>query len=46
LKQKKKRDLKKNYVPIDYMKIDGQVEAKDPICTFNEGEVGKSTSYT
>lgn len=28
------------------MKIDGQVEEKDPICTFNEGKVRKFTSYT
>lgn len=27
------------------MKIDGQVEEKDSICTFSEREVGKFTSY-
>lgn len=26
------------------MKMDGQVEEKDPTCTFNEWGVGKSTS--
>lgn len=41
IKKKKKRDLKNNYVPTDYTKIDGQVEEKDPICPFSEGEVGK-----